>query len=93
MKRKCLVVAYDIKDTRRRNRTCEILSSFGERVNYSVFECFLTPVEIKQVKKSIRETVKAREDIVLYYPLCRDCLAKKQRLGGHPPAKKMVEVV
>ncbi|OIP31774.1 MAG: CRISPR-associated endonuclease Cas2, partial [Deltaproteobacteria bacterium CG2_30_43_15] len=45
-----LVVAYDIADDKRRNKICDILSAYGQRVNYSVFECFLGARDILRLK-------------------------------------------
>ena len=36
------VVAYDIRQDRRRNKVMNTLKDFGLRVQYSVFECELT---------------------------------------------------
>jgi CRISPR-associated protein Cas2 len=37
-----LVVSYDIHDDKRRNRIHKVLKNFGERIQFSVFECDLT---------------------------------------------------
>lgn len=76
-----IVVAYDITDDRRRNKICDILSSYGTRVNYSVFECFLGERDIHKLKKRIEKYFKKGEDIVLYYYLCKGCLEKIERRG------------
>lgn len=35
------LVSYDIPETRRRTKLAKILEDFGDRVQYSVFECIL----------------------------------------------------
>lgn len=48
-----IVVAYDIADDKRRNKICDIISEYGQRVNYSVFECFLREKDIRAMKERI----------------------------------------
>ena len=36
-----ILVTYDIKDDKKRNKVCNILKDYGNRVQYSVFECYL----------------------------------------------------
>jgi len=87
-----LVVAYDIADDKRRNKICDILSAYGQRVNYSVFECFLGARDILRLKNKIEGYLKKGEDIVLYYYLCKDCLEKVERVGSFPEEKSVVKV-
>lgn len=89
--KKYIVVAYDITDDDRRNKISDILSSYGERVNKSVFECFLREKDIDSLKRKIEKQIKKNEDIVLYYYLCRDCLEKIERIGGNSKEKQVVK--
>jgi CRISPR-associated protein Cas2 len=88
-----LVVAYDIVDDERRNKISDILSAYGQRVNKSVFECFLKKRDIDELKREIRENIKKSEDIVLYYYLCRDCIEKIERMGEIFEEKQIVKTV
>ncbi|MBI5181807.1 MAG: CRISPR-associated endonuclease Cas2 [Nitrospirae bacterium] len=87
-----IVVAYDISDDKRRNKICDILLSYGQRVNYSVFECFLKEKEIQKLKDRIERHLKRGKDIVLYYYLCKACLERRERIGNLPEEKQMVKV-
>lgn len=86
-----IVIAYDIADDRRRNRICDILSGCGQRVNYSVFECFLSKREVERLKGAIGKEMKKGEDIVLYYCLCRDCIEKIERKGSFFEERRVVK--
>ncbi len=88
-----IVVAYDITDDKRRNKVCEILSGYGKRVNYSVFECFLKEKDIQGLKNKIERHIKKREDRVLYYYLCKACLEKVERIGIPFEESKMVTII
>jgi CRISPR-associated protein Cas2 len=90
--KKFIVAAYDIADDKRRNKICDILSSYGQRVNYSVFECFLGDKDISRLKSKIERHLKEK-DIVLYYYLCKDCIEKIERIGDFSVEKQVVKVV
>lgn len=74
--KKFVVVAYDISNTKRRNRVVKILRQYGVRVNLSVFECMLTESQFENLKTSVTETINISHDKIIYYSLCLDCYAK-----------------
>lgn len=74
-------MAYDVTDDRRRSDLYHWLLAFGTPVQYSVFECWLSEMELERMYAGIRERVKLREDTVLIYGLCAECEEKIRRLG------------
>jgi len=76
-----IVISYDITDDRRRTKVFEELKDYGTWVQYSVFECDLTPEQIKRVQATIAELIHPRQDSVRYYYLCQSCLAKGEVQG------------
>lgn len=70
------VIAYDITDDLRRSRIVKVIEKFGVRVNYSVFECMLTEVQLHKLQDKIEKLMVPSEDRVIYYPLCLDCYSK-----------------
>lgn len=75
-KRQFCVVAYDIKDDRRRNRIVKVLEKYGIRVNFSVFECMFTESQYIKVRQQIEITIDRKEDRIVYYPICVNCFNK-----------------
>ena len=69
------VVAYDITLTKRRNRVARLLKGWGERVNYSVFECEIKKGRLTDLRAAIDQLIDKDEDLVIYYPLCLNCRA------------------
>jgi len=71
------VIAYDISSTRRRNKVAKILKAQGRgvRVNLSVFECEIEKDKMIELRKEIQKIIKKKKDIVIYYPLCLNCLS------------------
>lgn len=70
------VIAYDITDDLRRSRIVKVMERHGTRVNYSVFECLLTDVQLRKLQEKIAGLMHPSEDCVIYYPLCLDCYSK-----------------
>jgi len=67
------IVSYDIPDTPRRTRIAKILEDFGDRVQYSVFECLLEKELLEKMVDRLEKVVKAEEDSVRVYALCANC--------------------
>ena len=88
MESKLYVIAYDIADTKRRNRLAKELEDWGERVNYSVFECILKHKQFESVKKVMNEIINPHSDVVVVYPMCLDCRVASVNLG-RPIDRKM----
>lgn len=73
-----IVVAYDIPDNRRRTRLHKALKHFGTPVQESVFECFLTPRQLLQMKQVIERVFHDRTDQVRFYYLCETCYQRNE---------------
>jgi len=80
-RRRWLAVSYDIPDDKRRTKVMKILSGYGQRVQYSVFECEVRPVDFRQLQQRLRQVVVGEEDDIRFYPLCENCLKKVIALG------------
>lgn len=65
MARRFVLVAYDIADDKRRARVAKVLLGFGDRVQYSVFCCALSPREKIQLQDKLRPCLHHREDQVI----------------------------
>lgn len=81
------VISYDIEDDRRRNRIARYLEALGQRVQYSVFECELTPAQHRAVRVELEERIDRMADSVRLYPVCATCAAAIERLGAVEPIR------
>ncbi|MGQ9866933.1 MAG: CRISPR-associated endonuclease Cas2 [Pseudanabaenaceae cyanobacterium] len=87
------IVAYDIPCHKRRKKVADLLSGYGQRVQFSVFECVLLPAKYEELKKRLRQRVQVAEDSVRIYPLSSHTLAQVEIWGGLPltePEKSQV---
>ena len=66
------IVSYDIPDDKRRNNVAKVLLDFGERVQYSVFECIMDDVLHEKMTSRLRKIIK-EEDSIRIYTLCAKC--------------------
>lgn len=87
-----IVIAYDIEDDKKRRTVVKLLQQWGTRVNKSVFECFLSDIELEKLKRKLAKIAKQWEDIILFYPLCKDCIDKRDSLGRQAPEYPVVKI-
>jgi len=78
------VVSYDIPDDRRRTKVYHLLKDYGQRVQYSVFECRLRPKDLKRLRERLQPLLDLAEDDVRFYRLCEVCLPKAKIWGPSP---------
>lgn len=63
------LVAYDIRTPRRLRRVHRVAKDFGEPLQYSVFVCDLTSVELITLRHRLIEEIKATEDSIGIFDL------------------------
>jgi CRISPR-associated protein Cas2 len=63
------LVAYDIRDDIRLRRVHDIVRSHGDRLQYSVFLCDLTPMEKLDLKSALREVLNHHADSLVFIDL------------------------
>lgn len=65
-----IVVSYDIADDKRRSSVASELENFGRRVQYSVFECHLSDIQLSELQRRLLALIDWDQDRVRYYTLC-----------------------
>ncbi len=63
------LVAYDIRNPRRLRRVHDIVLDFGDILQYSVYVCDLTKVELVRLRSLLRETIHLGADSVSIFDL------------------------
>ena len=77
------VLSYDITDDKRRRRLVKLLEGSARRVQYSVFETFMTDGELSVlISKTLPEILPEEGDSLLVYRLCGSCASVRQAWGG-----------
>lgn len=85
------LVSYDLPDTRRRTKLAKTLEDFGDRVQYSVFECILDEHLLKKMTARINKIILPKDDSVRIYTLCRSC-EKVIKIIGQGKVSKIEDV-
>lgn len=67
--RKTYLVCYDICDDRRLAKVLKIVRGFGDRLQYSVFECQLTPADLSRCRHRLGEIIDHNVDQVIFVDL------------------------
>jgi CRISPR-associated protein Cas2 len=68
-----LLVCYDIAQPRRLQKVARLLEGYGQRLQYSVFLCYLAPPLLAQLKDRAAQLMHPDEDSIVYIPLCGVC--------------------
>ena len=63
------LVAYDISNDKRLRQVFKIMRGFGDHLQYSVFECQLTPSDLLRLRADLILTINRAEDQVLFVNL------------------------
>jgi CRISPR-associated protein Cas2 len=92
-KRIFCVVAYDVEDDKKRNKIAKFLEKYGARVNYSVFECMFTPVQLEKAKDNIAKQIDRKTDSVVFYRICVNCYTKTVYMPDKQKIHATVEIV
>ncbi len=62
-----LLITYDITDDKKRRKIDKILSSYGVRVNYSVFEVMIRKTQVKTLKEKLFVQMGKSDYVRVYY--------------------------
>jgi len=94
MPRAFYVLAYDIADDKRRRKIARLCEAVAERVQYSVFEAYLTEAELEKLLKKTSRWMQTGQDSLRVYTLCASCRNKARTHGlgqiTSPPALTIV---
>jgi CRISPR-associated protein Cas2 len=67
-----ILIAYDIADTdgegaNRLRRIAQVCEKYGQRVQFSVFECRLSPTRLARMMGEVQDVIDRRLDSVIVY--------------------------
>ncbi len=67
--RKTFLVCYDIRDDKRLARVAKTMRGFGDRIQYSVFECQFNDVDLVRCRFALSDVINHKHDQVLFVDL------------------------
>jgi CRISPR-associated protein Cas2 len=79
----CFLIAYDIADDGRREEVSALLSGYGPRVQYSVFEVVLSSkTAAARLRRALKHLIDPDDDQIRLYPLSISELNASITLGN-----------
>ncbi len=81
-----VIVVYDIPDDKRRTKLSNFLEGYGRRVQFSVFECFISLEEMRQLHQKVKKFVLPAEDNVRFYWMFAEAMSMTLTIGSEKPA-------
>ena len=69
MSRRHYIITYDISDDKRRTKVFKALKDNGDHVQYSVFFCQLSSMELAVLRGTLQSYINAREDQIILVDL------------------------
>lgn len=67
--RNTYLVCYDICDDKRLRQVFRTMRDFGDHLQYSIFECQMTPIDLARCRHLLSEIIHHGEDQVLFVDL------------------------
>ncbi len=86
-------LCYDIADDKRRNRLALLLTDYGVRVQFSVFEIVANNRIFDSLIAEVQDLIDPEKDKILVYSLCAACDKKVLRLGCQPKVPHATELL
>jgi len=67
--RNTYLVTYDVCDDKRLRQVFKTMRDYGDHLQYSVFECQFTPVDLAKCRTALGDLIHHTEDQVLFIDL------------------------
>ena len=82
------LISYDIVDDKKRAKLHKLLKNYGQRNQFSVFECNIDEKRYIELIYKINKIKIEKGDSIMVYPICANCLSKVIRKGAFTPIDK-----
>ncbi len=76
------LISYDISDDKRRNKVSEFLENYGNRVQKSVFECYIDEKTYIHIYVTLQKLIDKKSDSVRIYPLYKLTINAMEVIGN-----------
>jgi len=82
-----VLITYDVQTTspegaKRLRNISKICQNYGQRVQNSVFECLVDPMQFKQLKTQLEDVMDPATDSLRYYMLGANWKRKVEHVGA-----------
>lgn len=82
-----VLVTYDVASStpfgaRRLRRVAKVCTQYGQRVQYSVFQCMVDPAQYLQLKHELGEIIDGESDSLRFYNLGKRWQGRVEHMGA-----------
>jgi len=82
-----VLVSYDVSTidrvgARRLRRVAKICQNYGQRVQYSIFECIVDPAQWTQMRQELIAVIEEKQDSLRFYFLGANWQRKIEHIGA-----------
>jgi CRISPR-associated protein Cas2 len=94
-----VLISYDIAETEKRKgakrlrKVSKVCKNYGQRVQYSVFECLLDPAQWAKVRHELIEIIDEEKDSLRFYFLGANYKRRIEHIGAketYDPEEPMI---
>lgn len=75
------MVCYDVAHQRRRYRLARLCDGYGQRLQESVYQCWVRPGDVALLIQRLERLIVAGQDCLYLYPVCGNDLADVRVAG------------
>ena len=84
-----VLVSYDVMVTspggkKRLRKVAKACTNFGQRVQYSIFECVVDPAQWVQLRNTLEKIIDDKTDSLRYYYLGANYKRRVEHIGAKP---------
>jgi len=84
MEQRFWLACYDVRNDKRLRRVARIMQRYGNRIQKSVFECWLTEKTFAEMTGEVEKTMDKKNDSLRLYTLCEPCRNLCESQGKTP---------
>jgi CRISPR-associated protein Cas2 len=82
-----VLITYDVSTEtdggkKRLRKVAKTCVNYGQRVQNSVFECLLDPVQLKELQKKLNDIINVEKDSLRYYYLGKNWQNRVEHVGA-----------
>ena len=82
-----VLVSYDVRTSepggaRRLRRVAKVCRNFGQRVQFSVFECLVDPAQWVRLRQQLIDEIDEEADSLRFYFLCANWRGRVEHVGA-----------
>lgn len=84
-----VLISYDVATSdqegqRRLRRVAQVCKNYGQRVQYSVFECILDPAQWTRMRQRLADVIDPEQDSLRFYFLGANWQTRVEHIGAKP---------